>query len=260
MLISLDSIVLSLILASCVGSRSARTSFSEQNEPFDPLSSSAKTFIIGESIIQPSTTARNLGVIFDQHLDMEAHVNALCKSCYGHLRRIGHIRKYLTTEATQLLVHSFVTSRLDNGNSLLYGLPDTLLAKLQLVQNTAARIVSRTRPCDHITPVLQKLHWLPVKQRVSFKILTLTHKAIHGLAPEYISELLHHYQPQRTLRSSSQLLLEVPRTRLTNYGRRSFSHAAPTLWNDLPVSLRNIETLGAFKSNLKTYLFRTAYP
>ena len=129
---------------------------------------------------------------------------------YRHLRRIGHVRKYLTTEAAEQLVHSFVTSELDNGNSLsLYGLTDILLAKLQSVQNTPLRYrnVSPIKPLEQISPVLQKLHWLPVKQRVAFKILTLTFKASNGLAPEYLSELVHHYQPQRTLRSSSQPLL-----------------------------------------------------
>jgi hypothetical protein len=163
-------------------------------------------------------------------------------------------------KAAEQLVHALVTCRLDNGNSLLFGLPDVLLSKLQRVQNTAARIVTRTKRYDHITPVLQRLHWLPIKQRIAFKVLTLTFKALHGLAPHYLAELLQEYHPQRTLRSSSQSLLLVPKTKLTGYGQRAFSYAAPTLWNALPTPLREIDTLGQFKSALKSHHFQNAYP
>ncbi len=126
------------------------------------------------------------------------------------------------------------------------------------MQNSAARIL-RTRMRDHITPVLVSLHWLPVSFRVDFKILMLTYKALHGLAPQYLSELLIPYTPTRDLRSSETGLLTVPLTRLRLMGDRAFSSLAPKLWNSLPIEIRQAETLSTFKSRLKTHFFRVAF-
>lgn len=157
------------------------------------------------------------------------------------------------------MVHAFITTKLDNCNSLLYGLPQYLLDRLQNVQNSAARLITRTRKHDHITPILQKLHWLPVKQRIIFKLLLLTYKALHGLAPGYITDMLQPYKPTRELRSSTRLLLKIPPARLSRYGERAFQHASPKLWNSLPEDIRRCETVASFKTNIKTYLFNQAY-
>ena len=117
---------------------------------------------------------------------MVEHVNKICKTSYYHLRNISKIRKYLTEETTEILVHAFVTSKLDYCNSLLYGLPKHIIGSLQSVQNTAARIVTLTKKFDHITPVLIQLHWLPVHFRILFKVLLLVYKALNGMAPLYI--------------------------------------------------------------------------
>ena len=108
---------------------------------------------------------------------------------------------------------------------------------------------------NRITPVLMDLHWLPVKQRVSFKILLLTYKALNSIAPKYISDLLVQYRPVRTLRSSGKMLLQVPSYKLKSYGSRSFSYVAPYLRNRLPDAIRHSPSLATFKSRLKTYLF-----
>ena len=92
----------------------------------------------------------------------------------------------LTQKDTEMLVHVFVTSKLDNCNSLLAELPQYLLDKVQRVQNAAARLGSCTRKYDQITPVLKELHWLPVKQRIMLKILLFTHKALKAVASQYI--------------------------------------------------------------------------
>ena len=134
-------------------------------------------------------------------------------------------------------------------------LPDYQLKRVQRIQNTAARILTRTRKHDHITPVLEALHWLPVVKRIDFKILTLAYKCLHNLAPKYLEDLLEWYTPTRSLRSSDQHLLKVPKTRLKTFGDRSFSKAAPTLWNSLPLPIRSAESLDSFKKQLKTYLF-----
>ncbi len=148
---------------------------------------------------------------------------------------------------------------MDYCNALFTGVPSKLLHKLQLVQNSAARVLSRTPSTEHISPVLQHLHWLPVKYRVEFKILLLTYKALHNLAPQYLSQLLHVYTPSRALRSSSSISLVVPRIRLTTMGARSFSYTAPRLWNSLPLNIRNSDCLLTFKTRLKTYLFIQAF-
>src|SRR5271156_4962980 len=109
-----------------------------------------------------------------------------------------------------MLTHAFVTSRLDYCNSLLHGISKAVISRLQHVLNSAARIVSRTKMCNHITPVLKSLHWLPVQQRCAFKIAFLTFKAIHGLAPSYLSELINYRFPSHDLRSVNDVLLDVP--------------------------------------------------
>ena len=133
------------------------------------------------------------------------------------------------------------------------------MQKLQCVQNSAARILIGANKRQHITPVLRDLHWLPVDYRVRYKLLLLTHKALNGTAPQYLRDLLSAHTTGRSLRSSEQNLLSVPRTNLTRYGDRAFSVAAPTLWNVLPCNLRNTKSLAAFKRDLKTYLFTLAF-
>ena len=123
-------------------------------------------------------------------LSMVSHVNAVCKSAYFHLHKISKIRKFLTPETTKTIIHAFVTSKIDYCNSLLFGLPNVLLQRLQRVLNCAARVVYQSNKYDHITPLLMELHWLPVQQRINFKILLITYRALNGQAPSYISDLL----------------------------------------------------------------------
>ena len=215
---------------------------------------------IDSCTIMPAKQVRNLGVIQDSHLTMEAQVNSICRSCYFHLRNIGAIRPYITTDACRTLVQATVTSRLDYANALLYGITHALTSRLQKLQNTAARVITRTRKREHITPVLKSLHWLPVQYRPQFKVLTFTYKALAGTAPSYLCDLVELRQPSRSLRSSSQSLLAVPHTRTAQYGDRCFRAAAATLWNQLPEDIKEARTLSIFCKRLKTYLFRKAYP
>ena len=152
------------------------------------------------------------------------------------------------TYSTETLIHAFITCRIDQCNSLLYGLPDSHIAKLQRIQNSAARLVTRTRFHDHITPVIQKLHWLPVRYRIMYKILILTYKCIHGLAPLYLLELIQEYKPTRNLRSSSKLNLISATVSTLTYGHRSFYKASSELWNNLPMHVKSCRTVSLFKS------------
>ncbi|XP_072016946.1 uncharacterized protein [Amphiura filiformis] len=213
---------------------------------------------IGNATIASSPEVRDLGVLFDENLKMVSHVNDICRRASYAIHRIGKLRRYLDSDNTEKLVHAFVTSRLDNCNSILVGLPDKDISKLQRVQNMAARVVTLTRKSDHITPVLYKLHWLPVRERIVYKILLLTFKILNGEAPAYLSNLVSRYIPSRTLRSASRnLLSEIPSKTVT-YGR-CFSVVAPKFWNSLPDSIRNSATTAQLKSRMKTHLFKSVY-
>lgn len=202
---------------------------------------------------------RNLGVIFDSSLLFNKQISAVVKSSFYQLRQIAKIKSLLSPSNLEIVIHSFITSRLDYCNSLYSGLPQNALSRLQLVQNAAARLLLGLRKRDHITPALRNLHWLPVKFRVDFKILMFVYKALSGLAPKYISDLLHPYSPTRALRSSDQLLLTVPRCRYKSKGDHAFSVRGPKLWNSLPLYVRSSSSLAIFKSSLKTYLFSVAF-
>lgn len=190
---------------------------------------------------------------------MTNQVRRVCQVAYCHLRSIALFRKCLTTNACRTIVNALVMSRIDYGNAVLYGLPETHLRKLQMVQNSAARLITGTRRREHITPVLYRLHWLPIRQRIEFKLLLLVYRAVHHLGPAYISSLVTSYTPTRSLRSAEQGLLTVPRYHLEHYGRRSFSVAGPILWNALPHAVRHANCVATFKSLLKTHLFRQAF-
>ena len=141
---------------------------------------------------------------------------------------------------------------------LMYGLPRQTVFQLQRVQNSAARHITPTRKFDHISPVLRQLHWLPVAQRVMFKTVTRTYRALHGLSPNYITDLLKPYVPARTLRSAGGTSLTVPPSRLRSNGDRRFAYAALTLSNSIPLNVRNTDSLNAIKRMLKTHLFSGA--
>ena len=174
-------------------------------------------------------------------------------------KTIAAIRKYLSSDDTQTLIHAFVSSRLDFCNSLLVGVPASLITRMQHLQNAAARIVVRSGKYEHVSPILRSLHWLPVQYRIRFKILLTVYKALHGSSAGYITNLLSLYEPPRNLRSSTQHLLAVPRTNLVNCGDSSFQVCGPKLWNDLPADIRTTSSVETFKTKLKTRLFAECF-
>uniref|UniRef100_A0A8C1ETF6 Reverse transcriptase domain-containing protein n=1 Tax=Cyprinus carpio carpio TaxID=630221 RepID=A0A8C1ETF6_CYPCA len=209
-----------------------------------------------------SSTVKDLGVILDSNLSFENHISHVTKTAFFHLRNIAKLRNMLPVRDAEKLVHAFMTSRLDYCNALLGGCSASSINKLQVVQNAAARVLTRSRKYDHITPILQSLHWLPINFRISYKILLLTYKALNGLAPAYLTSLLPRYNPSRSLRSQNAGLLIVPRIAKiskSTVGGRSFSYLSPKLWNNLPNIVWEADTLLQFKSRLKTHLFNLAY-
>ncbi|XP_053486672.1 uncharacterized protein LOC128611310 [Ictalurus furcatus] len=231
-----------------LGPRVARSNLSDHMVTLDGLS------------VSSCTAVKDLGVIIDSSLSFDAHVDNITRIAFFHLRNISKIRNILSLHDAEILVHAFVTSRLDYCNALLSGCSSRNINKLQLVQNAAARVLTRTSRYDHITPILSILHWLPVKSRINYKILLLTYKALNGLAPQYLSDLLVLYDPPRLLRSKDAGYLTVPRIVKATSRGRAFSYRAPQLWNSLPISVRDSDTVLVFKSRLKTYLFTQAYP
>ena len=143
---------------------------------------------------------------------------------------------------------------------MLYGLPDTTLNRLQRIQNMCVRLTLRRGKRDSITECLKELHWLPIKQKIQYKILTLTHKCVNKIGPKYLQDLIHLRPPTRGgLRSEKELnLLVRPLTKCMTFADRLFSVGAPVLWNALLATMRSLSFL-RFKKDLKTYLFRQAY-
>ena len=216
------------------------------------------------TVIVPSSSALNLGVIFDSQLTMAEHVNSITRSCFYQLRQLHFIRRCVSQDAAKALVHAFISSRVDYCNSLLFGATDQVIRRLQIVMNAAARLIVGLRRSDHITPALRDtLHWLPVKQRIVYKIALLVYKCRHGMAPSYLSDYctaltatnLHH-----ELRSTTRSALYQPKTRTRTLGPRSFRSSGPAIWNSLPVTVTDSSlTLNLFKSRLKQHLFNLAY-
>ncbi len=204
-------------------------------------------------------------MLFDSNLSFDSHVSSICKNEFFHLKNISKLRPMLSMSNAEMLIHAFMTVyklcvlRLDNCNALLGGCSACLINKLQMVQNAAARVLTRTRKYDHISPVMSTLHWLPIKHLIDFNILLITYKALNGLARHYLSKLLSHYSPPRPLRSQNSGHLIIHRISKSTAGDRSFFYLAPKLWNNLPNTVREADTLCQFKSRLKTHLFNLAY-
>ena len=147
---------------------------------------------VGDPDIRLAQNVRNLGSWFDKHMPMNVHVGKVCSKAFRGLYNIRQIRKFLSIEFTETLVHAFVTSHLDYCNSLLFEISQYQIKRLQRVLNAAARITYFTLRCSHITPVLMHLHvhWSLIKFRVEFKIALLVYKALNGMAPDYVADLL----------------------------------------------------------------------
>ena len=201
------------------------------------------------SCIRFVESAKNLGVILDDVLSFETQINRVTKSCFYIIRRLSSIKFFLNQEQLQTLVSALVFSRLDYCNALYYKLPVNLVKKLQHVQNCAARLVVKRRIpfCTSLDSIFVELHWLKVRERITYKILLIVHNCLHQKAPHEIVKLLQYSDSDRTMK--------LRETRVNNkYGDRAFSHVAPKLWNQVPNIIRNDHTTSSFKRQLKSFL------
>ena len=231
-----------------VGTRSQRSKF-----PLNPTISVAGSFILSKGSI------KSLGISIDSDLSLDKWVSSMVSSCNYHLRAFRHIRPVLSLELAKTVGCAIILSRLDYCNSTLASTSKHNIDSLQIVQNQCARIIFKLPYRSSVRVALKELHWLPVRERIEFKILVLTFSILSTGTPGYLRNLLELYVPTRALRSSAdnrRLVVPLARTALV---AKSFSIAAPTLWNNLPLHIRSSDTLSSFKSSLKTFLFSKAY-
>ena len=208
-----------------------------------------------------SSVVRDLGVTLDQELTFAPHIHLLSRACYYQLRQLRTVARSLTLTASTTLIHAFVTARLDYCCSLYVGLPAARLESLDRVLRTAARLIGRIPKFGHITAFMRDvLHWLPLKQRIVYRIAALAWRCLLGLAPAYLRELCSpalSTRTSRSLRSAEQGVLAVPFSRTSTRQNRAFSVVGPSTWNSLPLALRLLPRISSqtFYTQLKTALF-----
>jgi hypothetical protein len=202
----------------------------------------------GDNVNLPITYEEtSLGVRFDSQLLFSSQINIVLRQSYRFISEVGRVREFLTVNDLRSLVQAVIMSRLDNCNSLLHGIQETEINRLQRLQNSSARLIYGRRKHDHVSDLFVDLHWLPVKQRIIFKTLLFVFKTFLGMCPQYLQECVR-------IKDSENRILYIPRVN-TAYGDRAFSNSAPRLWNALPLSLRKSETISYFKAHLKQHLF-----
>ena len=208
-----------------------------------------------------SLTVQDLGVTLDCELTLSQHVSQIDRGCYYQLRQLRVVSRSLSHDAVVVLVHAFVTSRIDHCCSILTGLPLGVLGRLDRVLRTAARLIGRLPKFSPVSAYMRDvLHWLPVSQRISYRIAALVSRCILGSAPSYLRSVcrpVSDVAARRVLRSATRGGLLVPRARLVTAQRRAFSIVGPSIWNDLPHELRLLlpVNLTGFLKSLKTFYF-----
>ena len=207
---------------------------------------------LGNNVSLPITFEEmSLGMKLDSTLSFSPQINMIISQSYRYISDLGRIRKFLTLADIRSLVQAVITSRINNCNSILYGIHESELNRLQRLQNSCARLIYGRRKFDHVSDLFVELHWLPVKQRILFKLLLFVFKIFQGTAPYYLETCV-------TILDQNQRVLLVPRVK-TSYGDRAFSNIAPRLWNALPDHLKKSGTVSYFKAHLKHMLFSEFY-
>ena len=228
--------------------------FTRSDVVFDPL------VLDSDTLIQPSVSTRNLGVVFDRNLAFKEHVSELRRSCFFHLKRIKAASMYIPQYMLATLIHAFVTSRLDFCNTLFYNLPGSTIDRIQVVQNSCAKFLTRTKRFDSASEQLKKLHWLPINFRIKYKLMMMAHKVIHPnnmAIPKYISKKIKPKKHERITRSANAPLINktwIPN--LKTVGDSAYDFSMPTIWNKLPAHIRLIESFTVFKTFLKLIILK----
>ena len=210
----------------------------------------------------PPSSSEKLGFMLHSHLNMNAHVSNVARTCYFKLRRLASIRRFLTSTTTATLASAFVLSRIDYCNSLLFGSTHGVTSHLQRIQNYAARVIISLPISFNITTHPKSLHWLPVEVRSTYKIACLCYHCHSRIAPSYVTDMLHK-KPLHTRNTHSSsytmTLLNRPAHSKATLGDHSFSFASSSVWNFIPNDVRCAPSRSSFISRLKTYLLRSVY-
>ena len=199
------------------------------------------------------SSTKNLGVMIDDRLSFHSQVMSIKRDCFRLIRNINKVRFLLTPSQLKMIVNSIVICKLDYCNVLYYGISEKMLDELQRIQNAAGKAVYGLYKHDQVGDTLKKLHWLPIRQRIRYKILLLVYKALNGNAPDYLTEMFMYCS------YSHKVQLDEPRV-CTALGDRAFSKCGPMLWNKVPMDVKNAPSAECFKILLKTHLFQEAYP
>ena len=212
---------------------------------------------ISDSTMPKSPSIKYLGVTLHENLNLKEHILTKCRKAIANFLRIHNICQYLTKDACTTLV--LCISHLDFANALYYGLPDKTISHLQVIKTMYAKLTLKKSKYDSTRKALAQLHWLPIKHRIDFKITAIIHKCLYGTVPQYLKDLLIPAQTPRNLRSSTdKTRLIIPFTKCKTFAAWSFSISAPSVWNQLPMSLREISNFELFKWQLKTHYYWVA--
>ena len=215
---------------------------------------------IGDDTTDAVKFVWNLGFFMDSEMKNGTHINKLKSSLYVILKNIARIRPLLDKETTKILVQTIVLSKMDYCNSLLLGTADYKINKLQKLQNMGCRIIFGLHKYDHLSDCMKDLHWLKIKQCIQYKTAVLTYKCINKTAPKYLQDLIMMQAPRPNMHSEANAKLPILCANTSQVRDSSFTMQAPHIWNALPGAIRKAATLDLFKKQLKTHLFREAYP
>ena len=227
---------------------------------WDKTTAPDKIRVVQESDTDVSRCAKNLGVMFDNELTMSNHVTKVVQACNLHLVNLWRVGNKLTKQQKTLLVNTLIHSRLDYCNGLLVGLKEADVKRLQKIQNSATRFIYGQRTRRGVTELRKKSHFLPIRQRIEFKVCLMVYNGLNDRAPDYIKDLLQKRQPK-----TKRLRVDEDETRLEEFHCRykatekAFRYAAPKIWNKLPKDIRTLDSVDKFKKSLKTHLFSLAY-
>jgi hypothetical protein len=213
---------------------------------------SSITIKIGGHTISQSNCIRDLGVWLDSQLSFKDHVNKTCAKAYGQLRLVNHFRRILPHHIYTMLVKVLVLSHTQYSISVLYGVPDSVLTKLQAVVNAALRSIAGLKKFDHISEARRNLGWLSVRQQIQQRASVLIYCTVHHRRPAYLHDLIS-FSDNRALRSATQRHLSHTRSN-TVLGTRAFSAYAPLMWNCIPSEIRQRISVKSFSDHLKDYL------
>src|SRR5271163_3797952 len=183
-------------------------------------------------------------------MSMSLHVSRTVSTCFYQLRRLKSVRRSLPIQAAKTIINSFIISRVDYCNGILFGVTKKQTLRVQSILNASARVLYGGSMRDHITPLIRdRLHWLRYGQRTTYKLCLMAYKSLHGCAPPYIVDLVVPVsinQYARRLRSSDTLCIQQRKSRL-QFGERCFSVSASRVWNTLPVHVRLSPSLNIFR-------------